>query len=714
MVWALLFCLVLMGTALEIQTRQPWLGVDLKWQEEGGAAVTRVYPGSPASGKLSADDVILALVDGQGTRFPLTAVDLQDDHSDLPTFELHRHAMQRQGAIARLLKGDRVGLLLADDRILTLEPSSSRPLSTIPSGFWIMAAVGTASFLIGFTTWRLRSSSVATRIFFTCGLGITICAWASMIFVFRELALSRALLVSVSKLSVFGAELTAFSCVALIWSYPKPIARYPVVPLIYTFVAADACRVFLELADVPGHSFIAGMVLAVPLGFVFSVIQWRNAAGKPDERAVLKWVNLSIYIAVILVMALYFLPIVVLGSPVVGITFAFIIMLFVFLGFAFAITRYRLFDIERWWSDIWLWFFAGLTILVVDLLLVLFTNISQGLALTSTLFVVGWIYFPFRQRLWGKIFRQRTIQLEDYLPKIAAALTGMSGDVNLLWRGLLQDIFQPLAIEVSADACPAPAILDDGLVLAVPGARGEKGLQLRLADRGRRLFQQGDASLCAALFDLVFGKRDSIASYMEGARAERQRIVRDLHDEVAGKLLAMKLIATEARYADLADDALKALRSVIYSLDKPWNISLQAACVRWREDMRGRCEASGIKLRLSLQEGLETLMLTPRELLNFERIVHEGVTNAVVHSCATEVAIDFRSRDNELVLELSNDGNSGDKSLHLGHGRGLLNIAQRMSEMGGRMEYLDDREGGMFHLYCIKPLETGDAEDTDR
>jgi signal transduction histidine kinase len=713
MVWASLFCLMLMLFALWILMRQPWLGIELELRGEHAVTVQHVYQNSPAEGQLEVGDVIVALIDERGDVFKLEPIDLQDDHSDLPTFLEYRRAMQRQKAIADLLSHKRVGIRLQGNESITLQPAKVRPLSSVPVNFWIIALIGSASFLIGFATWRLQSGSVATRIFFISGIGIAICSWATAIFVFRELALSDALLVALTKLSVFGAELTAFSCAALIWAYPRPIARYSVVPLIYLFVVMDSWRILLEVVDIPGHSFYFGMVVAVPFGLVFSIIQWHYAAEKPDDRAILKWVNLSIYIAVFLVMTVYFLPIVVHGSPFVGITFAFVIMLFVFLGFAFAITRYRLFDIERLWSDIWLWFLAGLTILVADLVLVLFMNINQGIALTATLIVVGWMYFPVRQRLWAKIFRQREIQIEDYLPKIAAALTGMEDDVNNLWRTLLKDVFQPLVIEEAIVDESSPRILDDGLALAVPGGHGVHGLHLQYADRGRRLFHHGDVKLSAALCHLVFGKQHSIASYMEGMQAERQRIVRDLHDDVAGKLLAMKLIAPESRHAHLADEALKALRSVIYSLDSPRGMCLQDASIRWYGDMRERCEAKGIVLELSFQDGLEELMLSPKQMLNYERIVHEGVTNAIVHSMATIIQIDIRAEMNHLVLEMINDGNAGGESVHLGQGRGLLNIAQRMSEMRGRMEYFDERDDRIFRLYCIKPIEVSNAENID-
>jgi signal transduction histidine kinase len=712
MVWASIFCLILMGSAFWILTQQPWLGVKLSLGEKGTITVQHVYENSPAQGRLKEGDVLVALLNDESVPFQLKPIDLQDDYSDLPTFAEFRLATHRQERITQLLRGKQINVLLQSDKVVTLEPSERRPLSSIPISFWVVIFAGCISLLISFMTWRLRSGIVATRIFLVCGIGLTICAWASAIFVFRELALGETFLVALTKLSVFGAELTAFSCSALIWSYPKSIARFPVVPLIFTFVILDGFRIFFEIAEGPGHSFVVGIILAVPLGVVFSVIQWRNAAGKPDDKAVLKWVNLSIYTAVITVMVLYFLPILMHRPPVVDITLAFIIMLFVFLGFAFAIARYRLFDIERWWSDIWLWFFAGLTIVIADLALVLFANINQGIALTAILLLVGWIYFPLRQRLWSKVFRYRENHLEDYLPKIAEALTGMSGDVERLWRGLLQEIFQPLAIENLEYAGKVPSILEGGLVLAVPGGHEEQVLQLRLAARGRRLFLHEDVKLSAALFHLVFGKHHSIASYMKGAQAERQRIVRDLHDDVAGKLLAMKLISPEARHADLADDALKALRSVIYSLDSSKGMSLQEAVIRWKADMSERCEASGIELEFSLQGGLEEFMLTPRQMLNYERIIHEGVTNAIVHSSANKLCINIRLCGEELVVELINDGNVGEDDQHPGQGIGLLNIAQRMSEMGGRMEYNDDRENGVFQLCCVNPIGGGNAEDT--
>jgi signal transduction histidine kinase len=199
---------------------------------------------------------------------------------------------------------------------------------------------------------------------------------------------------------------------------------------------------------------------------------------------------------------------------------------------------------------------------------------------------------------------------------------------------------------------------------------------------------------------------------MKGAQEERQRIVRDLHDDVAGKLLAMKLMSPSTRYANLADDALKALRSVIYSLDRPRGMNLQEACMRWLGSVRERCEARNIVLEFSLQDELEHFMLTPRQMLNYERIIYEGVTNAIVHSTAEKISIDLYLHENELVVKLVNDGNLGEEREHSGHGIGLMNIAQRMSEMGGRMKYSDDRAKGEFRLFCANPIKEEYAENT--
>jgi signal transduction histidine kinase len=715
-VWASCFCIILIGSAYFVLTHHPWIGVSLGLNHKEEITVLDVYEGSPAHGLLNAGDVILALLDENNVPFPLKAIDLKESHSDLALFKQFQFAMQRQSRISHILEGSQVGFLLPDKQIVTLRPFSTRSFTSVPFGFWIILFIGSASFLISFMTWRLRVSSIATRIFLVCGIGTTICAWASSIYISREIAIDGALLSTLIKMGNSGAEITAYSCVALIWSYPKPIARFPVVFLVSAIALLDIVRVFFEITDIPGHSFVIGIVSAVPIGIVFSILQWRNADGKPDDKAVLKWVNLSIYTAVIAVMILYFIPISLNQRPVVDITFAFIIMLFVFLGFAFAITRYRLFDIERWWSDIWLWFFAGLTIVVVDLSLVLFTNINQGIALTAVLFVVGWIYFPMRQRLWSKIFRYRKNNLEEYLPVIVEALTEMrGGSVDNLWRNLLHEIFQPLAIDDCEYLGELPQIREEGLVLTVPsGTSDNRGLQLRLAAGGRRLFLHEDVKLSTALHHLVFDKHNSIASYMKGAQEERHRIVRDLHDDVAGKLLAMKLISPDTRYAGLADDALKALRSVIYSLDSNKGMSLQDAVIRWKEDMYERCHASKITLEISLQDGLSECILTPRQMLNYERIIHEGVTNAIVHSSTNKLSIDISFRAQELILVIQNDGNKRKNTNESGQGIGLLNISQRMLEMGGRMEYEDDQVNGIFRLCCVNPF--GDdchAEYTD-
>ena len=694
---------VMICMAAWLLVQQPWLGIKIGITEDRFIVVEHVIPGSPADGALKQGDKIVALIGNDDTRIQLQPTDLMESLDRCSTFELYRHALERHQIITSIISQAPIGIELTDGTTVTLTPSPTRALSSILPGTWLILLVGTTGFLIAATTLLLRHKSTATQLFFVSGLSFQISAWGAAIYSGRELAIDVLLARIATTSAISGAELLAISLTALIWSYPKPVSRFPSVFILYGLAIADILRIVFLAGDMPLHSLFFGTITVVPLGIIFSLIQWQQSKDKADARAILKWMNLSIYIAVLLIMGTYFIPIVIFGTPYVNIAFGHAIVVIVFLGFAFAITRYRLFDIERWWIDIWLWFFAGILILATDFVLAYAIKMNHGVALAVALIIVGWLYFPLRQAIWKKLLKRQNDRLEDYLPKIVTAIARADDNIEQLWQILLRDIFNPLTLERSELSTGAPSITDEGLTLLVPGNEDTDGYKLRYADKGRRLFLEGDMRLTESLFNLVFDKQRSFASYMRGVHEERKRIVRDLHDDVAGRLLAIKLNNHNDNSATPVNEALTALRSVIYSLNRPQEKTLGEASTRWRTDLHNLTSHGKTILTWDVDSDLDELALTPHQILNLERVIREAFTNAMRHSNPEKIVVRAYMDGSNLVLEVTNNGNN--RNIDFQQGNGLLNIKQRMQEMGGSMTYVNNKKHGSFNLFCSMPME---------
>jgi signal transduction histidine kinase len=115
-------------------------------------------------------------------------------------------------------------------------------------------------------------------------------------------------------------------------------------------------------------------------------------------------------------------------------------------------------------------------------------------------------------------------------------------------------------------------------------------------------------------------------------------------------------------------------------------------------------QAAGLPVQLTI-EG------TPRELppgidLSAFRIVQEALTNALKHAGPARARVVLRYTENELELEIADDGaGSGDASAA---GYGLIGMRERVSVYGGELEAGRQPEGG-YALRVRLPLGSARA-----
>jgi signal transduction histidine kinase len=228
------------------------------------------------------------------------------------------------------------------------------------------------------------------------------------------------------------------------------------------------------------------------------------------------------------------------------------------------------------------------------------------------------------------------------------------------------------------DGRPVAIVVHDAALLDGPALEGEIGSAARLAVDNERL----QAEVLAQLEDL----RASRARIVETGEAERRRLERDLHDGAQQRLLALSYDLRLARAAVEADGDREHATLLASAGDEA-----QAALGELRELARGIYPA--ILAEAGLAPALATLAdeaPLPVELdevpperysAPVETVAYLTVSEAIANAAgrkATFVSVDVAREDQQLVVQVRDDGAAGTSA--------LLHIADRVGALGGSLE----------------------------
>ena len=234
---------------------------------------------------------------------------------------------------------------------------------------------------------------------------------------------------------------------------------------------------------------------------------------------------------------------------------------------------------------------------------------------------------------------------------------------------------------------------------------------------GRGEFQIGadgqPRRMLGVLLDITQQKRAEaerhqlMAQLLESENEERRRIARELHDTTAQNLAAtkMNLIRLQAPGAAgspscaqwladslaLIEQSMREIRTLTYVLHPPLLEELGLA--KALQDF-----AVGFSRRSELQVVVDVAGYTKRLSLDLEmalfRVVQESLSNALRHSGCTSALIRLESDDEEVRLEVQDNGR-GLKTSSSGAsiGVGLRGMQERLCRYGGRLEIESDAEG---------------------
>lgn len=166
------------------------------------------------------------------------------------------------------------------------------------------------------------------------------------------------------------------------------------------------------------------------------------------------------------------------------------------------------------------------------------------------------------------------------------------------------------------------------------------------------------------------------------AADERERIYRDLHDDIGAKLLSLAIRAKTPEDTDIARSALQDLRDVV-SRSAQADAPLGDLLADWRAEIVGRCASANVQLVWNQPEDLPERNLTAAEALNLGRILREAVSNVLRHAGAHSLTIGVRFVGGRYQLSLEDDGHGAPRS----PGRGMRNMQARAGQLGGEIDW---------------------------
>ena len=705
LVLLLLFALLgLIAVGSIIHARSAVTHVNAQWRvgtpgriELAASAEPALQPhiGKTLTGFIGADDVV-ALADPLALqRSPRWVID-----------DAERVQQQvAQSKLAAALASDRVRVVFADDSRVELR-TVPRGIATLPLAMWLLCAAALGLYLIAVLTMLRRPT------------------WRNL--VYAAMAVSQS-----ANLLLISSE------IALVFGLPAPLARWAP-PLHAGFdlltVAAIVNAACLHPRRLPG----AGWILLAGWGAAFGLIAAIVVGGLPQ---VWWWTQL-------LVLAL--------GGTAIGLLswsyhiephpFAIVMRQFGVvttatwgLMTAALVASDHLRGVPHNIADtagvVWHVYLVAMLMLVPFLaksqnvlrefallaaissvaisLYLLFVSLpwlGQLAALTLSLFVSLGVYSAARQWILNQLRGSNVLTTErmfEQLYRMAREVEARPERAPALLSQLLGDLFEPLEVNVGELRTRKTRVAGDGSSMLVPlPALGDEATQphsvlLRFAQHGRRLFTTEDARLTDRVVEQLRRAVHFDKAVEQGRREERLRLAQDLHDDIGARLLTLMYKAQSPEMEDYVRHTLQDLKTLTRGLAAS-NHRLSHAAAEWKSDLSHRLTAAHVELKWAFVFD-DDILLTVVHWSALTRILRELVSNAIAHSQAQQLDIDFRLEADRIELTIADNG-IGRNPRSWSHGLGLGGVRKRVKQLGGEVEWREAAPHGISCRVVIRDL----------
>jgi hypothetical protein len=196
-------------------------------------------------------------------------------------------------------------------------------------------------------------------------------------------------------------------------------------------------------------------------------------------------------------------------------------------------------------------------------------------------------------------------------------------------------------------------------------------------------------------------------------QALRNKIARDLHDDIGSTLSGVKLYSSLAlqkmnggeaaglvqQINEKTNTMMDAMSDIVWSIN-PKNDSLQDISVRMREYAAEMLEPQGIVYSFDYSQKINTIKLDVNLRKDIFLLFKESINNILRHAGSTEVTIRMLVQNNKLKLSIQDNGKGFDEKT-VKKGNGLYNLSERTQQMKGNTEIKSQPGHGTFIQFIL-------------
>ena len=203
---------------------------------------------------------------------------------------------------------------------------------------------------------------------------------------------------------------------------------------------------------------------------------------------------------------------------------------------------------------------------------------------------------------------------------------------------------------------------------------------------------------------------NTLKAKMQAREEERNRIGREMHDDVGSALTTILYLSDELQnqdtagrthtvqgIAETATAVMDKMNEIIWSMNKEYD-TLDDLIAYTRQHAAQFLQNHHLGYHFNMPDTPPSLHLSGEERRNIYLVVKEALHNIVKHASATEVSITFQL-NYRLDVTIKDNGKGIDNATLSRFGNGLKNMRRRMETIGGNFDISTGR-GTTVRLQC--------------